>query len=91
MAPGTAKGCSGSLSRHNPGKQLYTATKIPPKNFKWPSLREFTLDDCFPPDHIEEYVHSSLKNAGLETLRPDAVPHLGGRLGAGRPLGEEAG
>ena len=41
---------------------------MPPKNFKWPSVREFTLDDCFPPDHIEQYVHSSLKNAGLESF-----------------------
>ena len=39
---------------------------MPPRNCKWPSVREFTLDDCFPPDHIEQYVHSSLRNAGLE-------------------------
>ncbi len=58
----------GELLRANPGKQLYTATKIPPKNLKWPSRREFTLDDCFPPEHIEKYVHSSLKNAGLESF-----------------------
>lgn len=56
----------GELVRANPGKKLYTATKIPPKNFQWPSRREFTLDECFPQDHIEEYVHKSLENAGLE-------------------------
>jgi len=56
----------GELVRANPDKKLYTATKIPPKNFKWPSKREYTLDDCFPPEHIEEYVHKSLGNAGLE-------------------------
>jgi len=56
------------LVRANPGVKLYTATKMPPKNFKWPSRREFTLDDCFPPDHIEQYVHSSLKNGGLESF-----------------------
>jgi len=63
---GHSEGLLGQLVRANPGKRLYTATKIPPKNFKWPSRREFALDDCFPPDHIEEYVHRSLKNAGLE-------------------------
>ena len=63
---GHSEGLLGQLVHANPGKQLYTATKMPPKNFKWPSVREFTLDDCFPPDHIEQYVHSSLKNAGLE-------------------------
>ena len=56
----------GRLVRANPDVRLYTATKIPPKNFTWPSERGFSLDDCFPPDHIEQYVHSSLKNAGLD-------------------------
>jgi len=56
----------GELIRANKGKKLYTATKMPPKNFKWPARREFTLDDCFPPDHIEEYIGKSLKNAGLD-------------------------
>ncbi len=56
----------GQIVRSNPDKKLFIATKIPPKNFVWPSRREFSLDDCFPPDHIEKYVHSSLKNAGLE-------------------------
>jgi aryl-alcohol dehydrogenase-like predicted oxidoreductase len=44
------------------------ATKIPPKNFKWPSRREFTLDNCFPPEHIIEYTEKSLKNLGVETV-----------------------
>ena len=56
----------GKLIRNNPDKKIYTATKIPPKNFIWPSQREFSLDDCFPPDHIEKYIHSSLENAGLD-------------------------
>jgi len=58
----------GWLVRNNAGKKLYVATKIPPKNLAWPSRREFTLDDCFPPDHIDQYVHSSLENLGLENL-----------------------
>jgi len=56
----------GQLVRANPDKKLYAATKIPPKNRKWPSQRDFTLDDCFPPDYIEESVHISLENAGLD-------------------------
>jgi aryl-alcohol dehydrogenase-like predicted oxidoreductase len=58
----------GGLVRDNPGRKIYTATKIPPKNLAWPSRREFTLEDCFPPDHISQYVHSSLENLGLESL-----------------------
>jgi len=57
-----------NIARANPGKQLYVATKIPPKNFKWPSKREFNLDDCYPPDHIEKYVHKSLENLGVSTI-----------------------
>ena len=65
---GHSEGLLGQLVRANPSKKLYTATKIPPRNRQWPSRREFTLDDAFPPDHIEEYVHRSLKNSGLESF-----------------------
>lgn len=58
----------GQVVRDNPRKRLYTATKIPPKNRVWPSRREFKLDDCYPPEYIEEYVHKSLKNLGLESV-----------------------
>jgi len=51
-----------------PDQHLYVATKIPPKNRRWPSRRDFTLDDCFPPDYIEEYIDKSLKNLGVETI-----------------------
>jgi aryl-alcohol dehydrogenase-like predicted oxidoreductase len=58
----------GGVVRRNPDKRLYVATKIPPKNFVWPARPEFTLDDCYPPEHIDQYVHSSLQNLGLEKL-----------------------
>lgn len=63
---GKSESLLGKLVRANKGKKLYTATKMPPKNSRWPSKREYTLDDCFPPDHIQEYVEKSLKNADLE-------------------------
>lgn len=65
---GKSESLLGQLVRANKGRKLYTATKMPPKNLKWPSRREFSLDDCFPPDHIEEYVEKSLKNAGLDSF-----------------------
>jgi len=65
---GHSEGLLGQLVRSNPEKRLYTATKIPPKNRKWPAQPEYTLDDCYPPDHIEEFVHRSLSNLGLESL-----------------------
>jgi len=65
---GKSESLLGQLVRANKGRKLYTATKMPPKNLKWPSTREYSLDDCFPPDHIEEYVEKSLKNAGLDSF-----------------------
>jgi aryl-alcohol dehydrogenase-like predicted oxidoreductase len=58
----------GKLLKRNAGKRLYVATKIPPKNFIWPSQRGFTLDDCFPPSHIREYTEKSLKNLNVEII-----------------------
>jgi aryl-alcohol dehydrogenase-like predicted oxidoreductase len=58
----------GQLLRANPGKRLYIATKVPPKNLKWPSRREFSLEDCFPPDHIQKSIEQSLKNLGVATI-----------------------
>jgi aryl-alcohol dehydrogenase-like predicted oxidoreductase len=65
---GKSESLLGQLIRANKDKKLYTATKIPPKNFKWPAKPEYSADDCFPPEHIEEYVEKSLKNAGLNSF-----------------------
>lgn len=65
---GKSEGLLGQLVRSNKDKRLFTATKIPPKNFKWPSTREYPVDACFPPDHIEASVVKSLRNADLESF-----------------------
>lgn len=56
------------LIKANPDKKLYAATKVPPKNQGWPALPEYTLEDCYPPDHVEEYVHKSLENLGVDSI-----------------------
>ena len=58
----------GQLVRAHPDKKIYVASKIPPKNFKWPADPAYSLDDCYPPDHIRKYVESSLKNLGLSQI-----------------------
>jgi aryl-alcohol dehydrogenase-like predicted oxidoreductase len=58
----------GQLVRANADRKIYAASKIPPKNRRWPSSREFVLDETFPPDHIEEYVQRSLENSGLDSF-----------------------
>ena len=62
---GHSESLLGELVHAHPEKRLYTASKIPPKNFKWPSQRGFTLDETFPPDHIRDYTARSLENLGL--------------------------
>jgi aryl-alcohol dehydrogenase-like predicted oxidoreductase len=58
----------GQLIEQNPSVKLYSATKIPPKNRKWPSRRGALLDDVFPADYIHEMVDTSLRNLGTESL-----------------------
>ncbi|MFY0255233.1 aldo/keto reductase [Chitinophaga sp. 30R24] len=54
--------------RRHAGKRLYVATKIPPKNRKWPSKPEYNIQDVFPADYIIAYTEKSLKNLGVETI-----------------------
>jgi len=58
----------GRLLRARPGTRLYSASKIPPKNLKWPATDAMRLDDTFPPDHIREFAEKSLENIGVGTL-----------------------
>ena len=57
-----------ALLKRQGGKKLFVATKIPPKNRKWPSKPSFTLQEVFPSDYIIEYTEKSLKNLGVETI-----------------------
>ena len=56
-----------TMKRH-PGKKLYVATKIPPKNRKWPTKAHFTIEEVFPADYIIEYTEKSLKNLGIDSI-----------------------
>ena len=65
---GHSEGLLGQLVRANTDKRLYTASKVPPKNRAWPSQRQHTLDDCYPPAYVREYIERSLSNTNLEQL-----------------------
>ncbi len=47
---------------------VYVATKIPPRNMRWPASGDDAADDAFPGDHIRRSTETSLRNLGLETL-----------------------
>ncbi|MCC6461639.1 MAG: aldo/keto reductase [Saprospiraceae bacterium] len=55
------------LKKHN-RQHLFAATKIPPKNFKWPSRPDYALRDCFPASHIIEYTEKSLRNLDVDCI-----------------------
>lgn len=65
---GHSENLLGQIVRSNAEKKLYTASKIPPKTLQWPAPADATLAQTFPPDHVEEYVHRSLKNSGMESF-----------------------
>jgi aryl-alcohol dehydrogenase-like predicted oxidoreductase len=55
------------LARHR-DKPVIVATKIPPKNLKWPARAEYALEDVFPADHIRRSTETSLRNLGVDTI-----------------------
>jgi aryl-alcohol dehydrogenase-like predicted oxidoreductase len=56
-----------ALKRHA-GTKLYAASKVPPKNLKWPGRSETPISDVFPYGHILEMTEKSLANLGTGSL-----------------------
>jgi aryl-alcohol dehydrogenase-like predicted oxidoreductase len=44
------------------------ATKVPPKNFRWPARPGVPIEEVFPYDHIIQCAEESLKNLGREHI-----------------------
>ena len=58
----------GQIVSSNPGKRLCAASKIPPKNLRWPALSEYKYHDVFPPDHVFQYANEIREELGAETI-----------------------
>lgn len=58
----------GRTLRRHPHRRLYVATKVPPKNRKWPARSSYGLDDVFPPNYVREYTEESLRNIGVDCI-----------------------
>ena len=67
-AEGKSEEILGRVLKKYADRRLYAATKIPPKNFTWPSKSHFLLEDCFPASHIIEYTEKSLKNLDVDCI-----------------------
>jgi len=61
----------GEIIAKNKGKRLYAASKIPPKNRRWPALPKYKYHEVFPADHVHEYAKKILKK-----LKTDAIDVL---------------
>jgi aryl-alcohol dehydrogenase-like predicted oxidoreductase len=47
---------------------VHVATKIPPKNMRWPARPDSHAAETFPGDHIRRCTERSLRNLGLERV-----------------------
>lgn len=56
------------LAKNNLRSKVIVATKIPPKNMKWPAWKGTPIEEVFPADHIEKCVDDSLRSLGLDTI-----------------------
>jgi aryl-alcohol dehydrogenase-like predicted oxidoreductase len=58
----------GETLRRHAGKKLYVATKVPPKNRRWPGRAETPSSEVFPYDHVVEMTRESLENLGVSRI-----------------------
>jgi aryl-alcohol dehydrogenase-like predicted oxidoreductase len=49
-------------------KRPFVATKIPPKNLRWPATADMPLNEVFPAPHIRESTETSLRNLGVDCI-----------------------
>ena len=58
----------GKLLKEFSQKRLYTGSKIPPKNLKWPASKIASIKEVFPKQHILEYAGRTLDNLKIATI-----------------------
>ena len=58
----------GEAIRRHPSQRLHVATKVPPKNWRWPARATTPLDQVFPADHIREFTEKSLEYLGVDAI-----------------------
>jgi|SRR6185369_5132799 len=58
----------GTTLAKNSGQRIFAASKIPPKNGKWPASGKDRYQDVFPTDHVFEHANLIRRNLGVETI-----------------------
>src|SRR5438552_13385083 len=62
----------GQAIANNKDKQLNAASKIPPKNLRWPASPKDKYSEVFPPDHVFEYadqIRQQLETDSIDLLQ----------------------
>src|SRR5687767_11167488 len=52
----------------NRSETVYVATKVSPRNMRWPASGDDHASAAFPAEHIRKCTETSLRNLGLETI-----------------------
>lgn len=50
------------------GQPVRLATKVPPKNLRWPARPGITVDEVFPRQYVAECTETSLRNLGADQI-----------------------
>jgi aryl-alcohol dehydrogenase-like predicted oxidoreductase len=58
----------GATLKSHPNQKLIVATKIPPKNMRWPARDAYPIGETYPPDHIRAFTEKSLDNLGVDVI-----------------------
>jgi len=65
---GKSDGFLGQTIAKNKAKRLYAASKIPPKNERWPALPSYKYHDVYPPEHVFKYANLIHKQLGTNSI-----------------------
>jgi len=65
---GKSDSFQGQILKRNQGKRLYAASKVPPKNRKWPSSPKDSYQDVFPAEHVFRHADMIRQKLGVDTI-----------------------
>jgi aryl-alcohol dehydrogenase-like predicted oxidoreductase len=65
---GKSDGFLGRILAANRDKRLYAASKIPPKNRKWPARPSYDYNEVFSADHVFAYADKIRQALGVDTI-----------------------
>ncbi len=58
----------GKILAANRDKRLYAASKVPPRNEKWPASPKDKYHDVFPAEHVFKYAKSIREKLGVDSI-----------------------